>query len=59
MWQKVILRKIINRLKVGILRVKWLKELEQEEEFRAITRFIEYNINIYHKTAIGRFFIKK
>jgi len=59
MRQRVILRKIINRPRVGTLRVKWLEELEQEEGFKAITRFVECNINIYYKTATKKFFIKE
>jgi len=49
MRRRVILRKIISRFRKGTLRVKWLEELEWEEELRAIIRFIECNINIYYK----------
>ena len=59
MRQKVILKKAINKPKTDTLRVKWLKELEQEEGLRVTTRFAECNINIYYKTATGRFFIKE
>ena len=59
MQQKVTLRKVISRPRIGTLRVKWLKKLEQEEGLRATTRFVECNINIYYKTATRQFFIKK
>jgi hypothetical protein len=39
-----MLKKLIYRPKTGILRAKWLKELELEEEFRVTTRFIKRNI---------------
>ena len=59
MRRKVILRKIISRPRIGILRVKWLEELKQEEGLGVITRFIECNIGIYYKTAVRNFFIKE
>ena len=59
MRQRVILRKVISRFRIGTLRAKWLKKLEQEEGLRVITRFIKYNISIYYKTATKRFFIKE
>ena len=59
MQQRVILRKAISRPRINTLRVKWLKELEQEEGLGAIIRFTECNIGIYYKTAIKRFFIKE
>ena len=46
------------RPKAGILKAKWLKELGQEEDFKALIQFTKKNISIYHKTAAGRFFIK-
>ena len=58
MWWRVILKRAISRPKTGTLRVKWLKELEREEDLRASTRFAECYINILYKIAIGRFFIK-
>jgi len=51
MRQRVILRKIISRSRIGTLRTKWLEKLEQEKGLGVITRFIEYNIGIYYKTA--------
>ena len=53
-----MLKKLIYRLKVGILRAKWLEELKLEEEFRVIIRFAERNIGKYYKIVAGRYFIK-
>jgi hypothetical protein len=39
-----MLRKLIYRPRVGILKAKWLKELELEEELRVIIKFAERNI---------------
>ena len=48
-----ILRRLINRLKVGTPRAKWLEELKQEEDFGAPTKFTERNIGKCHETAVG------
>ena len=37
------------RLKVGILRAKWLKELKLKKELKVVTRFAEKNIGKYYK----------
>jgi hypothetical protein len=42
-----LLRKLIYRLRIGILRAKWLKELELKEEFNKATRFAKRNIEKY------------
>jgi hypothetical protein len=34
-----MLKKLIYRLKVGMLRAKWLKELELKEELRVTIKF--------------------
>jgi hypothetical protein len=39
-----MLRKLIYRPRIGILRAKWLKELELKEELRVIIRFTKRNI---------------
>jgi hypothetical protein len=39
-----MLRKLIYRPKIGILRAKWLKELELEKEFKVTIRFTERDI---------------
>jgi hypothetical protein len=42
-----MLRKLIYRPKTGILRVKWLEELELKKEFRVTIRFAKRNIKKY------------
>jgi hypothetical protein len=37
-------RKLIYRPRAGILRVKWLKELELKKELRVTIRFTKRNI---------------
>ena len=37
------------RPKAGILRVKQLKKLKLEEEFKAVIKFIKKNIGKYYK----------
>ena len=37
------------RPKVGILKVKWLKELKLKKELKAITKFTERNIRKCYK----------
>jgi hypothetical protein len=39
-----MLRKLIYRLKVSILRAKWLEELELEKELKVTIRFIKRDI---------------
>jgi hypothetical protein len=39
-----MLKKLIYRPKAGTLRVKWLEELELEEELRVTIKFTERNI---------------
>ena len=39
------------RPKVNISRVKQLKELKQEENFKTLIQFIEKNIGKYYKTV--------
>ena len=41
------------RPKVGILKIKWLKELKLKKEFKAVTRFIERNIGKCYKIIAG------
>jgi hypothetical protein len=48
-----MLRKLIYRLKIGILRTKWLEELKLEEELRVTIRFAERNIGKYWEIAAG------
>jgi hypothetical protein len=42
-----MLKKLIYRPKTGILRAKWLKELEAEKKLRVIIRFTKRNIKKY------------
>jgi len=37
--KKTPIRKVTNRPKAGILRAKWLTELEEEENLGILTRF--------------------
>jgi hypothetical protein len=41
---RTTLRKLIYRPKIGILRAKWLKELELKEELGVTIRFTKRNI---------------
>ena len=41
------------RSKVGIPRAKQLEKLEQEEDFKTATKFVERNIGKCHKMAVG------
>ena len=40
------------RSRTGTSRAKQLKELEQEKDFRAATRFMEKNIGKCHEMAV-------
>ena len=53
-----MLKKLINRPRAGTRKAKWLEELEQEKDFKALIWFTKRNIGVYYKTAAGRFFIK-
>ena len=55
---QTLLRKLIYRPRAGIFRAKWLEELEQEENFRAATRFTEKNIGKCYKMAVRQYFLK-
>ena len=46
------------RSRVNTLRVKWLKELKQEENLKVATKFMAKNIGKCHKTVVGRYFLK-
>ena len=46
------LRKLTYRPRAGIPRVKWLKELKQEEDLKAATKFAERNIGKCYKMAV-------
>jgi hypothetical protein len=48
---KTILRKLIYRPKAGILRAKWLEELELKKELEVTTRFTKRNIGKCWETA--------
>jgi hypothetical protein len=39
-----MLRKLIYRPKIGILKAKWLEELESKEEFKVTIKFAERDI---------------
>ena len=46
---RILLKKLIYRLRVGILKVKQLKELKLEKELKAVIRFAERNIKKCYK----------
>ena len=50
---RTLLRKLTYRPKAGTLKAKQLKELKLEEELKAITRFIERNIEKCYKIVAG------
>ena len=51
-------KKATIRLKVGILRVKWLQELKQEENIAILPRFKKRHFKSYYKVASQRYYIK-
>ena len=53
------MRKVMNRPKVGILRVKQLTELEEEEDLTILPRFEERYIKGYYEVATRRYFLKE
>ena len=55
----MLFRSVINRPKVGILRVKWLVELEQEESINILPRFKERYIKEYYEVVTRRYFLKE
>ena len=48
----------LRDIKIGILRAKWLTELEEEENIRVLTRFIKRYTKGCNKVAIKRYFLK-
>ena len=56
--EKKPIRKVTNRLRAGILRAKWLTELEEEEDFGILTRFKEQYTKGYNDAATARYFLK-
>ena len=57
--KKLPIRKVTNRLKVGILRVKQLIELEQKESINILPRFEERYTKGYYEVVIRRYFLKE
>jgi len=55
--KKTPIQKVINRLKAGIPRFKWLIELEEEENLGIPTRFQEQYIKGCHEVVIKRYFL--
>ena len=53
------MRLVISRLKYNILKVKWLEELEEEEQINKLFRFQERNIKRYYKAITKQYFIKQ
>ena len=45
-------KKATIKLKIGILRVKWLQELKQEENIAILPKFEERHIKGYYKAAL-------
>jgi len=54
---RALVRRITNRLRVGILRAKWLTKLEEEEDLGILTRFKEQYIKGYYNAVIRRYFL--
>jgi len=53
---RALIRKITNRPRAGILRVKWLTELEDKEDLGISTRFKERYIKGCYNIVIRRYF---
>ena len=51
-------KRATTRLKISILRVKWLQELKQEENIVILLRFKERYIKGCYKIALKRYYIK-
>jgi hypothetical protein len=45
---RTLLKKLIYRLKVGTLRVKWLREFKLKKELKVTTKFTKRNIGKYY-----------
>jgi len=54
---RVLVRRITNRPRVGIPRAKWLIKLENEEDLGIPTRFEERHIKGCHDAVIRRYFL--
>jgi len=54
---RVPVRRITNRLRIGILRAKWLTKLEEEEDLGILTRFEERYTKGCNDTVIRRYFL--
>jgi len=54
---RVPIQRITNRLRIGILRAKWLNELENKEDLGILTRFEERYIKGYYNAVIRRYFL--
>ena len=46
------------RLRAGILKAKWLKELKLKKKLRVVTKFIKRNIGKCYKTVAKQYFLK-
>jgi len=55
--KKTPIQKVINRLKAGTPRAKWLIKLEEEENLGILTRFQERHIKGCYEAAIKRYFL--
>jgi len=51
------MQKVTNRPSIGTPRVKWLDELEQEEDLDILTRFKERYTKGYYNIAMIRYFL--
>ena len=58
MKHKFGVKKATTRLKIGILRVKWLQELKQEEDIIILPRFKEKYIKDCREAVLWRYYIK-
>ena len=57
--KKLLIRKVINRPRIGTLKVKQLIELEQEESLNILPRFEERYTKGYYEVVIKRYFLKE
>jgi len=53
----VLVRRITNRLRIGILRAKWLTKLEDKEDLGILIRFKERYTKGCYNIVIRRYFL--
>ena len=48
---RILARNLMYRFRISIFKVKWLNKLKWKEDFKAIIRFTEKNMEKCYKTA--------